>query len=77
MNKATHLFISFSELTRAHLFGQPLVTQVVTRTLRSHIRKSSPSKALVLSFHGWTGGGKNYVAKYGEARSAAFLILDD
>ena len=40
-----------------------LTGQVVTRALRSHLRKPSPSKALVLSFHGWTGGGKNYVAK--------------
>jgi hypothetical protein len=25
---------------------------------------SGPRKALVLSFHGWTGGGKNYVAQF-------------
>lgn len=24
---------------------------------------SNPSKALVMSFHGWTGTGKNYLAK--------------
>ena len=27
-------------------------------------RKADPQKALVMSFHGWTGAGKNYVAKF-------------
>jgi hypothetical protein len=28
------------------------------------VSKHQPAKALVLSFHGWTGAGKNYVAKF-------------
>ncbi len=51
------------ELNR-HVFGQHLVTSVVTRSLRSHVSKAQPAKALVLSFHGWTGAGKNYVARF-------------
>jgi hypothetical protein len=47
-----------------HLFGQHLVRDVVVRSLRSHLRHEEPRKALVLSFHGWTGSGKNYVAKF-------------
>ena len=47
-----------------HVFGQHLVKNVVSKALRSHLRARKPHKALVLSFHGWTGGGKNYVAKF-------------
>ncbi len=53
-----------SGLTRQHVFGQHLAVQVVTRALRAHLSKKEPRKALVLSFHGWTGGGKNYVARF-------------
>ena len=34
------------------------------KALRSHLKKEKSNKALVLSFHGWTGTGKNYVAKF-------------
>jgi len=49
---------------KGNVFGQHLVTSLVTRSLRAHLRKASPQKALVMSFHGWTGGGKNFVAKW-------------
>ncbi len=54
----------FDELARSHVFGQHIAVGVVSRALRSHLRKEAPAKALVLSFHGWTGGGKNYVARW-------------
>lgn len=46
------------------VFGQHLVDDLVLRAVKSHVIPggSSPPKALVLSFHGWTGGGKNFVA---------------
>jgi len=47
-----------------HVFGQHLVHSVVSLSLRSHVSKRQPSKALVLSFHGETGVGKNYVAQF-------------
>jgi len=47
-----------------NVFGQHLVTSLVTRSVRAHLRKSNPQKALVMSFHGWTGAGKNYVARW-------------
>jgi len=47
-----------------NVFGQHLVTSLVTRSLRAHLRKVEPKKALVMSFHGWTGAGKNFVAKF-------------
>ncbi|GBN15064.1 Torsin-1B [Araneus ventricosus] len=46
-----------------YLYGQHLVTWVVTQSLKAHISKAEPSKALVMSFHGWTGSGKNYASK--------------
>merc|ERR1719334_2636078 len=52
------------ETLQANVFGQHLVTSLVTRSLRAHLKKKDPQKALVLSFHGWTGAGKNYVAKF-------------
>jgi len=47
-----------------NVFGQHLVTSLVTRSVRAHLRKDEPKKALVMSFHGWTGAGKNFVAKF-------------
>ena len=44
------------------LYGQHLVANVVGKLVEAHIRNDQPSKALVLSFHGWTGVGKNYVS---------------
>merc|ERR1712004_337787 len=43
------------------LHGQHLVVGPVMRALRAHMRNENPAKALVLSFHGWTGNGKNFV----------------
>ena len=37
------------------LHGQHLVADVVVKALKGHALNASPSKALVLSFHGWTG----------------------
>jgi len=47
-----------------NVFGQHLVNSLVTRSIRAHLRKAEPKKALVMSFHGWTGAGKNFVAKF-------------
>ncbi|XP_064082601.1 torsin-1A-like [Macrobrachium nipponense] len=56
----TALNLAFSE----NLYGQHLVQTVVPRALKSHLGQDQPNKALVMSFHGWTGGGKNYVARF-------------
>ena len=60
LNNVTKFEDSFDK----HVFGQHIVKEMVSKQLRAHLRKDSPKKALVLSFHGWTGSGKNYVAKY-------------
>jgi len=46
-----------------NLFGQHIAKSVITSAL-SRCWKSQPDKALVMSFHGWTGSGKNFVAKF-------------
>ncbi|KAK8406242.1 hypothetical protein O3P69_007154 [Scylla paramamosain] len=48
--------------TRLH--GQHLVQDTVTKSLKAHLQNDQPAKALVLSFHGWTGGGKNFVSRF-------------
>ncbi|XP_042896989.1 torsin-1A [Parasteatoda tepidariorum] len=48
---------------KKHLFGQHLVASTVTNAVRAHIMRKEPKKALSMAFHGWTGGGKNFVAK--------------
>ena len=45
------------------LHGQHLVIDTVVKAVRGHVRNRDPEKALVLSFHGWTGGGKNFVSR--------------
>ena len=50
------------ELTKK-LHGQHLVLDTVTKAIKSHVNNPNPQKALVLSFHGWTGGGKNFVSR--------------
>ncbi|CAG5116887.1 unnamed protein product [Candidula unifasciata] len=44
------------------LHGQHLVQRTVVGHIKGHLRSSDPSKALVLSFHGLTGVGKNFVS---------------
>lgn len=59
-----HNVTKFEMLFDSHVFGQHIVKDIVSKVLRSHLRKTSPKKALVMIFHGWTGSGKNYVAKF-------------
>ncbi|KAH3702723.1 torsin-1A-like [Dreissena polymorpha] len=55
-------FTDLSLTLRSKLYGQHLVTEPVLKHLKGHSRET-PSKALVLSFHGWTGTGKNHVSR--------------
>jgi len=51
-------------LLSEHLVGQHIAQDMVVRALRGHARNKSPSKPLVLSLHGWTGSGKNFVSQF-------------
>ncbi|XP_010876595.4 torsin-1A [Esox lucius] len=44
------------------LFGQHIVSRVVLKAITGFMKNKNPKKALVLSLHGWTGTGKNFVS---------------
>ncbi|GFQ93781.1 torsin-1B [Trichonephila clavata] len=48
---------------RKNLFGQHLAKRVIPKDVNTHVLKIKPKKALVMSFHGWTGCGKNHVSR--------------
>ena len=45
------------------VFGQHLAREVAFKAIKGHVNNPNPPKALVLSFHGWTGSGKNHVSR--------------
>ena len=45
------------------LYGQHLVMKAVINHVKGHVKAENPAKALVLSFHGGTGTGKNHVSR--------------
>jgi len=52
------------ESLKENVFGQHIVTNLVPKALRAHLKKKEPQKALVISLHGWTGAGKNFVSRF-------------
>lgn len=62
-----NLFIFFQGLRndlKKNLFGQHIVQQIVPPAIAASISATSPTKPLVMSFHGWPGSGKNYVSLF-------------
>lgn len=55
-------FSTLEEELDKRVFGQHIAIEVVHKAIKGHIQNVDPAKALVLSFHGWTGCGKNYVS---------------
>lgn len=48
---------------RVRLHGQHLARELVLTAVRGYLEMPRPDKALALSFHGWSGTGKNFVAR--------------
>ncbi|XP_063792747.1 torsin-1A [Pseudophryne corroboree] len=46
-----------------NIFGQHLARLVILKGLTGFMKNKNPKKPLTLSFHGWTGTGKNYVSQ--------------
>jgi len=44
------------------VYGQHLAVQIVSSSIRTFLSTSSTDSLLVLSFHGWTGIGKNHMS---------------
>ncbi|NWI39706.1 TOR3A protein, partial [Picathartes gymnocephalus] len=59
INNITGLKADLSE----QLHGQHLAKEVVVRAVQGFLQNPRPQKALVLSFHGWSGTGKNFVTR--------------
>ena len=57
-------FSQLADQLESHLVGQHLARELVVRAVRGHHNNNNPSKPLVLSFHGWTGSGKNFVSQF-------------
>ena len=73
------MFFRLQNLLSEHLVGQHIAQDLVVRAVRGHARlraklrlmidqkylsrNPSPSKPLVLSMHGWTGSGKNFISQ--------------
>lgn len=53
-----------SQSLEQNLHGQHLVPDIIIKALTGHLENPRPQKSLVMSFHGWTGSGKNYVSKF-------------
>jgi len=49
---------------KSQVKGQPLVYDLILNSISSHVSHPNPPKSLVLSLHGSTGTGKNFVAKH-------------
>ncbi len=45
---------------KSQLIGQPLVYDLILKSISSHVSNPNPSKSLVLSLHGSTGTGMCY-----------------
>lgn len=45
------------------LHGQHLARELVLTAVKGYLELPRPDKALALSFHGWSGTGKNFVAR--------------
>ncbi|XP_072287314.1 torsin-1A [Pyxicephalus adspersus] len=45
------------------IFGQHLAKRVILKAVPGFLENKNPKKPLALSFHGWTGTGKNYVSQ--------------
>ncbi|OCT57543.1 hypothetical protein XELAEV_18003324mg [Xenopus laevis] len=56
---ATALELDFDN----NIFGQHLAKKVILKGVTGFLRNKQPKKPLTLSFHGWTGTGKNYISQ--------------
>lgn len=62
LNMSDKAFLELKRLLKEEVFGQHIATKLIARQIEAHLTNPSPSKPLVMSFHGWTGNGKNHVA---------------
>ncbi len=63
------------------LYGQHVAAQVILKSVTGFMKSENPKKPLVLSLHGWTGTGKNFVSQliaeniYQKGMTSSFVHL--
>ncbi|RXN34199.1 torsin-1A-like isoform X2 [Labeo rohita] len=63
------------------LFGQHIAAKVILKAVTGFMESKNPKKPLVLSLHGWTGTGKNFVSQiiaeniYKKGMTSSFVHL--
>ncbi|XP_038589664.1 torsin family 1 isoform X1 [Micropterus salmoides] len=61
------------------LFGQHIASRIILKAVSGFMSNDNPKKPLVLSLHGWTGTGKNFVSNliaeniYKEGMDSSFV----
>ncbi|XP_070706453.1 torsin family 1 isoform X1 [Pempheris klunzingeri] len=61
------------------LFGQHIASRIILKAVNGFMSNVNPKKPLVLSLHGWTGTGKNFVSQliaeniYKEGMDSSFV----
>lgn len=59
-----NIFLALERSLQENVYGQHLVQEIVVNALKAHWKSNYVEKPLTLSFHGWPGGGKNYVTNF-------------
>lgn len=63
------------------MFGQHIASRIILKAVNGFMSNENPKKPLVLSLHGWTGTGKNFVSQliaesiYKEGMDSNFVHL--
>ncbi|KAK9532342.1 hypothetical protein VZT92_009730 [Zoarces viviparus] len=63
------------------LFGQHIASRIILKAVTGFMSNENPKKPLVLSLHGWTGTGKNFVSQmiadnvYKEGMDSSFVHI--
>ncbi|XP_071322747.1 torsin-1A-like isoform X2 [Trachinotus anak] len=61
------------------LFGQHIASRIILKSVNGFMNNPNPKKPLVLSLHGWTGTGKNFISRliaeniYKEGMDSSFV----
>lgn len=56
------LFLGLEIDLQNKLFGQHVASRIIFKAVTGFMKNENPKKPLVLSLHGWTGTGKNFVS---------------
>lgn len=57
------VYIGLEYDLKSNVFGQPFAIDIILGALKHHLQKNKPDRALMLSFHGGPGTGKNFISQ--------------